>query len=84
MTVRLVPERSLASKLLIRKGLTAYAASLYIHSIPRKVALVKKSLSAVYLILRNTAVCTGRLDFSPQNGYNKTIIIVIYAMTQEK
>lgn len=29
-------------------------------------------------------VCTGRLDFSLQNGYNKIIIIVIYAMTQEK
>lgn len=27
---------------------------------------------------------TGRLDFSSQNGYNRTIIIVIYAMTQEK
>ncbi len=41
-------------------------------------------LSAVYLILRKAVVCTGLLDFSSQNGYNRTIIIVIYAMTQEK
>lgn len=41
-------------------------------------------LSAVYLILWKAVVCTDRLDFSSQNGYNKIIIIVIYAMTQEK
>lgn len=57
---------------------------MYIHSIPRKALFVKMVLSAVYLILRKAMVCTGRLDFSSQNGYNKIIIIVIYAMTQEK
>ena len=57
---------------------------MYIHSIPRKALFVKVVLSAVYLILQKAVVCTGRLDFSSQNGYNRTIIIVIYAMTQEK